>query len=162
MARTDSRPRSCLAGAQRCCAPTRSMLLRRLALALFLKFFDFALDEIALEHAEMLDEKNAVEVIDFVAEGAGQKIFAANLERFALGILRFYRDELRPDDVAAKAGNGEAAFFFALFAFSMNDFGLPEDDLGFRGVFTRYFSDADSKGKADFPCGPADALRGGH
>src|SRR5260370_6783797 len=162
MARTDSRPRSCLAGAQRCCAPTRSMLLRRLALALFLKFFDFALDEIALEHAEMLDEKNAVEVVDFVAEGAGQKIFAANLERFALGILRFYRDELRADDVAAKAGNGEAALFFALFAFGAYDFGVGEDDLGF-GVFSAGdVNDGDANGKADLWRGEADALRSVH
>jgi len=42
----------------------------------------------------MLDEENAVEVIDLVAEGAGKQVFAANLERLALGILRFYGDEL--------------------------------------------------------------------
>src|SRR5260370_34053868 len=120
MARTDSRPRSCLAGAQRCCAPTRSMLLTRLPLALFSQFFDFALDEIALEHAEMLDEKNAVEVIDFVAEGAGKEVFAADLERLAFGVLRFYGDELGPGDVAAKAGDWDAAFFLALFTFGVD------------------------------------------
>src|SRR5216684_6183135 len=110
----------------------------------------------------MLDEKNAVEVIDFVAEGAGQKVFAADLERFALGILRFYRDELRPDDVAAKAGYGEAAFFFALFTFGVNDLGIGEDDLGF-GVFSAGdVNDVDAKGKADLRRGEADTLRGVH
>src|SRR5260370_9155946 len=110
----------------------------------------------------MLDEKNAVEVVDFVAEGAGQKIFAANLERFALGILRFYGDELRADDVAAKAGNGEAAFFFALFAFGVNDLGIGEHDLGF-GVFSAGdVNDGEPTGKADLRCGEAYALASVH
>src|SRR5260370_42334744 len=110
----------------------------------------------------MLDEENAVEVIDLVAEGAGKQVFAGNLERLALGILRFYGDELRPDDVAAKAGNGEAAFFFALFAFSMNDFGLGEDDLRF-GVFPAGdVNNGDANGEADLRSGAAAALRGTH
>src|SRR5258708_11353065 len=110
----------------------------------------------------MLDEKNAVEVVDFVAEGAGKQVFAANLERFAFGILRFYGDELRRDDVAAKAGYGEAAFFFALFAFGVNDLGIGEDDLGF-GVFSAGdVNDGDANGKADLRCGEADALRSVH
>src|SRR5712692_1522891 len=110
----------------------------------------------------MLDEENAVEVINLVAEGAGKQVFAANLERLALGILRFYGDELRPDDVAAKAGNGEAAFFFALFAFSMNDFGIGEDDFGFGVLAAGDVNDGDAKGKADLRRGEADALRGIH
>src|SRR5579859_7113239 len=89
--------RACLAGAQRCCAPTGGGSLRTLPLALFAEFLDFALDEVALEHAQMLDEKNAIEVIDFVTEGAGQQIFAADFEEFALGVLRFDGDKLRAE-----------------------------------------------------------------
>src|SRR5580658_2640637 len=52
----------------------------RLPLALFFQFFDFAPDQVALEHAEVLQEQDAVQVIDFVAEGAGHEVFGANLE----------------------------------------------------------------------------------
>src|SRR5712692_10551607 len=110
----------------------------------------------------MLDEKNAVEVIDFVAEGTSKQVFAADLERLAFGVLRLYGDELRPDDVAAKAGNGEAAFFFALFTFGVNDFGIGKDDLGF-GIFPAGdVNDGDANGEADLRSGEADALRGIH
>ena len=51
----------------------------------------------------MLDEKDAIEVVDFVAEGAGEQVFAADLEGFALGVLRAHGDELRAQNVAAKA-----------------------------------------------------------
>ena len=74
-------------------------------------------------------------MIDFVAEGASEKILAANLEGFAFDVLRADRDELRSDDVAAKAGNGKAAFLFANFAFGMDDFRIGEDDFGF-GIFS--------------------------
>jgi len=42
----------------------------------------------------MLDEEDAVQVIDFVAEGASQEIFAADFERIRLWRLRFYSDKL--------------------------------------------------------------------
>src|ERR1035438_1320872 len=61
---------------------------KRLPFAEFPHFLDFALDQVALEHAEVLDEKDAVEVIDFVAERARQQILAANLERFACNVDR--------------------------------------------------------------------------
>src|SRR5712692_4242543 len=109
--------------------------LRRLPLALFPELFDFALDEVALQHAEMLEKENAVEVIDLMAEGAGQKIFPANFVGFAFGILGFHSDKLRTDNVAAEAGNGEAAFFFPDFSLGVNDFGISQDDLGF-GIFS--------------------------
>src|SRR5580692_925935 len=97
---------------------------RRLPLALFLELLDFAFDEVALQHPEMLDEEDAVEVVNFVAEGASEKILAANFEGLAFGILRFYRDELRANDVTAEAGNREAALFLADFAFGMDNFGI--------------------------------------
>src|SRR6266849_7708347 len=96
--------------------------LNFLPLALLFQLFDFALDQVALQNAQMLDEEDAVEMIDLVAEGAREKVFPANLEAIAFGVLRFYGDELRANDIAAKAGNGEAAFFFALFAFGVDDF----------------------------------------
>src|SRR6266403_2498027 len=109
--------------------------LRRLPLALFPKFFDFALDEVPFQHAEMLEKENAVEVIDLVAESAGEKIFAPNFVGLAFGVLGPDGDKLRTDDVAAEAGNGEATFFFANFSLGVNDFGIGQDDLGF-GIFS--------------------------
>src|SRR5216684_4189978 len=109
--------------------------LRRLPLALFPELFDFALDEVALQHAEMLEKENAVEVIDLMAEGAGEKIFAANFVGLAFGVLSLHGDKLRADDVAAKAGNREASLFFADFSLGVNDFGIGEDNLGF-GIFS--------------------------
>src|SRR4029077_16271937 len=86
----------------------------RLPLALLFELPDLALDEVALEHAQMLQEEDAVEVVNFMAEGAGQKIFAANLKRLALEILRLYGDEMGADDVATKTGDRQTAFFLAL------------------------------------------------
>src|SRR5690242_16336230 len=83
----------------------------------------------------MLQEEDAVEVVDLVAEGAGEKIFAANFKGFALGVLRAYGHELRADDVAAKAWNGEATLFLADFALRVNDFRIDEHNLGF-GIFS--------------------------
>src|ERR1700744_3570486 len=59
----------------------------RLPLARFLHFADFALDQIALEHAEVIDKEDAIEMIDLVAEGACEQAFAAHFELFAVDIL---------------------------------------------------------------------------
>ena len=107
----------------------------RLPLALFPEFFDFALDEVALQHAEMLEKEHAVEVIDLMAEGAGEEIFAANFVGFTFGVLGFHGDKLRTDDVAAETGNGKAALFFANFSLGVNDFGICEHNLGL-GIFS--------------------------
>ena len=92
-------------GELRSSAEENSHPLRHLPLALFPELFDFAPDEVALEHAEMLQKKNAVEMIDFMAKGPGQKIFAANFKGFALRILSFDGDKLRAHDVTAESGN---------------------------------------------------------
>src|SRR6202049_585644 len=94
-----------------------SSRLQSLPLALFLELFDFSFDEVALEHAEMLQKQDAVQVIDFVAESAGHQVFGANLKRFAFGILCADGDELRAHHVAAKPRYGQAAFFLANFTF---------------------------------------------
>src|SRR5919109_5059248 len=93
----------------------------RLPFALLAQLFDFALDHVALQHAKMLQKENSVEVVDFVAKRAGQKVLAANFERLAFDVLCFDSDKLGAHDVAAKAGNGEAAFFFADFAFGVSN-----------------------------------------
>src|SRR5579862_2418356 len=110
----------------------------------------------------MLQEKDAVEVVDFVAEGASQKIFAANLEGFALGVQRFYGDKLRPHNVTAEAGDREAAFFFADFAFGVGNFWIYENDFGFRIFPASDVNDGEANAFADLRRSEANSLRGVH
>src|SRR5712692_9667858 len=105
---------------------------RRLPLALFPELLDFALDEVALEHAQMLQKEDAIEVIDFMAEGAGKHVFTADFKRLAFDVLGFHGDKLRADDVTAEAGNREAAFFLADFTLGVSDFGISQDNFRFR------------------------------
>src|SRR6266404_4754068 len=110
----------------------------------------------------MLDEEDAVEVIDFMAEGASQEIFAADFESFAFGVLRFYSDKLGAQDVAAETWNGEAAFLFALFAFSVNDLGIGEYDFCF-GIFsTGYIDHGQAQVQADLRGSESDPLGSVH
>src|SRR5215475_13930058 len=82
----------------------------------------------------MLQEEYAIQMVNLVAEGPREKILAANFKHFALQILRSDGNKERADDVAAKTGNREAAFFFSFFAFAVSDFGIDKNDFGF-GVF---------------------------
>src|SRR5713226_9958093 len=49
----------------------------RLPLAALAELADFSLDEVALDQAEVLDEQNAVQMVNLVAESAPQQTFAA-------------------------------------------------------------------------------------
>src|ERR1700733_2184486 len=106
--------------------------MRVLPLAGFFQLANFALDQVALEHTEVRDEEDAVEVIDFVAESTGEQAFAAAFELGARRVLRADGDVLRTFDVAAKTWQRKAAFFFALLAFGVNNFGIGEDHLRLR------------------------------
>src|SRR5215475_13760603 len=79
----------------------------------------------------MLEVEDAVEVVDLMAEGASEIILGFHFEPFAFGVLGFHGDELRTDNIAAKAWNREATLFFALFAFGVDDFRIDENDFGF-------------------------------
>src|SRR5580698_4864898 len=102
---------------------------RVLPLAGFFQLANFTLDEVALEHTQVRDEQDAVQVIDLVAESTGEQAFAAAFELGARRVLRADGDVLRTFDVAAKTGERKAAFFFALLAFGINNFGIGEDHL---------------------------------
>src|SRR5262249_34191348 len=106
-----------------------------LPLTLFLQLPDLALDDVALEHAQMLNKQNAIQVVDFMTEGPCQKIFAADLEWLALYVVGSYGDELGSHDIAPKTGNRQATLFFAFFAFEVNDFGIGQHDFRF-GIFS--------------------------
>jgi hypothetical protein len=74
-----------------------------LPLAFFPQLLDFSLDQIPLQHAQMLQEQYPVEVVDLVAKGPRQQILAPNLKRFALQILRSHGHKLRPYHVSAES-----------------------------------------------------------
>src|SRR5271156_4178736 len=105
---------------------------RVLPLAGFLQLTDLALDHVALQHAQVSDEEDAVEVIDFVAKCARKQAFAAHFEFFSRSVMRAYGHILRPRNVCAKPRHGEASFLFALFAFGVNDFRIRADEFGLR------------------------------
>src|SRR5271170_1341254 len=143
---------------------TRSPSARtgKLPLAFFPQLLDFAPDQIALQHAQMLQEKNSVQVIDFMAERARQEIFAANLERLALEVLRSHGDELRTNNVSTKPWNRKAAFLFADFPFGMDNFWIDQNDLCFRIFAVRNSDHRHPDALANLRRGQADALRGVH
>src|SRR5258707_3149390 len=68
---------------------------RHLPLALFPELLDFPPDQVALQHTEVLQKKDSIQVIDLMAERPRQQVFAANFELFALGILRLDGYKLR-------------------------------------------------------------------
>src|SRR6267154_1486343 len=45
----------------------------RLPLALFPELLDFPSDQVALEHAEVLQKKNSIQVVDLMAKGSRQQ-----------------------------------------------------------------------------------------
>src|ERR1700730_6407088 len=117
--KSDCARRSLSVGTANCGVPQKSIRisfplrppggrLRRLPLSLFPELLDLALDEIAFQHAEVLEKKDSIEVIDFMAKGACQKVFAANFKELALGVLCFDGHKLRPQHISAEARNGQA------------------------------------------------------
>src|SRR5437879_12640448 len=89
--------------------------LRHLPLALFPELLDFPFDQVALQHAEVLQKKNSVQMINLMAEGARQQVFAANFKLFAFRVLRLDGHKLWPHHIPAKASNREAAFLLGNF-----------------------------------------------
>src|SRR5215469_5579185 len=108
----------------------------------------------------MLKEEDAAEVVDFVAKGACQKVFAANLKRFAFHVLRFHRDKLRAHDVTPESRNGEAALFFANFALSVSDFRVRKDNFRLRIFAPGYIYHREAHAFTDLRRGQPHALCG--
>src|SRR2546429_5895951 len=79
-----------------CPAENDSHPLRHLPLALFPELLDFPSDQVALQHAEVLQKKDSVEVIDLMAERPRKQVFPANFKRLALRVLRLDGHKLRP------------------------------------------------------------------
>src|SRR5512142_172987 len=82
----------------------------------FLQFLDLALDQVALQRAEMRNVEPAVEVIGLGQQGARQQILAGDFVLFALRVLRPRRDFPAAAHLLANFGNAEAALFAFLLA----------------------------------------------
>ena len=98
-------------------------------------------------------------MVNLVAEGAGEQAFAAAFEGSARRILRAHGDVLRPLDVAAKSGERKAAFFLALLAFGVNDFGISADDFRFGNFSVGNVNYREAQADADLRCRESNAVR---
>src|SRR5271166_3872951 len=96
----------------------------RLPVAGFFQLANLALDQIAFQQAQVSDEEGPLEMVDLMAEGAGEQSFAAHFEFSSGRVLRTNGDVRGASDVSSEAGNREAAFLFALLAFRVDDFGV--------------------------------------
>src|SRR5439155_11650096 len=91
-----------------------------------------ALDGVALQHAEVLDEEDAVQVVDLMAEGASEQSLARRRELLAANVLRADRRARGASGVGATIRQAQAAFFLRLLAFRRNDLRIHERQLRLR------------------------------
>src|SRR5258708_1056619 len=134
----------------------------RLPLALFPELLDFPSDQVALEHAEVLQKKDSIQVVDLMAKGSRQQVFAANFELFTFRILRFDGHKLRAPPEPSNSGNRKASLFFANFTFGVNNFRIRQHDLGF-GVFSSSdVNHGEPQALSDLRSGQSHALRRVH
>jgi len=70
----------------------------------FLSFLDFSFDQVALQHAEVLQKKNSVEVIDLMAKRSRQQVPPRISNASPLAFCA-YRHKLRPQHVTPKTRN---------------------------------------------------------
>src|SRR5580700_7591854 len=126
-------------------------------LAGLLQLANLPQDQVTLQRTQTPRKKDAVEVIDFVLEGAGEELCALHLEPVAIEVLRFDGDFGRTRDLVANVRQAEAAFFSVLLAFSMNDFRIDENDFIFRSLLVAEVDDGDAPRDADLGRGQADA-----
>src|SRR5260370_1772175 len=133
-----------------------------LPLAELLQLLDLADDEVAFQATQAVDEEDAVEVVDLVLHGAGEKLFTFDLEPVSVDILRADLDLGGAMDLLANLGEAEATLFFELLALALDDLGIDEDELLFGILLEADVDDGEALRDADLLRGDADALRGVH
>ena len=84
--------------------------------ALFSQPLECAAHELAFERAEVVDEELAVEVVDFVLEGAGVKTFARGFERLTIQAYSLDFDPSIALDIAEQVGKAQTALLADLLA----------------------------------------------
>lgn len=110
----------------------------------------------------MVQKENAVQVVDFVLEGAGEEFFAGDFKGVAFDILGLDGDVGGAADIFAEAGDGQAALFADLLALLLGNLGVDQDEAG-GGVFAgRGIDDGELPADVDLGGGKADAAGGIH
>ena len=98
-------------------------------LARSLHFLDLSADDIPLQGTKVIDKQDAVKMIDFVFESAGEQFLALDLDGLSFFVLRSDCDLVGARYGLAKAGKTEATFFAGLPAIAGKNFGIDDDDL---------------------------------
>src|SRR5690242_8351067 len=80
-----------------------------------------------LERGEVVYEENAVQVVDLVLEGDGQKVVAAVGELLAVQVERLDHHAGVPADVGGELGDGEAPLLLEGLTFSVDDLRIDGD-----------------------------------
>src|SRR5271166_2972795 len=100
-----------------------------LPLAGLLQLANLAQDQVALQGAHALEKQDAIQVIDFMLEGARQKLFPLEFKPFAACILSADLHLRRARNLFANVRETQAALFFILLAFAKNNLRINENDL---------------------------------
>src|SRR5712691_4964897 len=129
-----------------------------LSLARLLPFGD---EEAALYGAEVVEEEDAVEVVDLVLDGAGLVAAHFGAVGAAVPVRRLDHNPLRPFDVAEDFRDREAAFLGDLdFGAALDDHGVDEHQR--RRVLLAHVHDGDALRDADLVGGEPHAFGGAH
>jgi hypothetical protein len=123
---------------------------------------EFSLDQRPLERGQEIDEKLAVEVIDFVTEGAGQKIPGLDPDRPAFKIESRHHDSFRAFDLLVDFRDGQAAFLAQTMAFGLRDFGVDQDMEGLGILADGEVDDDQAPADINLRCGQTDSGLGVH
>lgn len=133
------------------------------------EFFDggAVLDAGHLGH--LVEDEDALEVIELVLDAAGEEAAGAEFEAFAVFVGGFDGDDGRTEDVAADVGETEAPFFVGFGrAFEGEELGIDEDHcvgggawrIGIRRIFVAGWDveHEEGDGEADLRGGEADSV----
>src|ERR1700744_5204003 len=111
-----------------------------------LQFADATQDQVTLERTDAEDKQNAVQMVDFVLEGARQQLRSLALGPLAVFILRLHDHARCPPHLVANVGQTEAALFFNLFSLVQRDLRIDQDDLVFRLLLVAHVDDGEPLG----------------
>src|SRR5579859_2566841 len=101
-------------------------------------------------------------MIGLVQKSASEQLLAGFLKDFAVNILRADRNFIGSRDVFAEIRNAETAFALSVFARSVNDFRIDQDEFGV-GVFMEGdIDDSNAAPNADLRGGKPDTVGGVH
>ena len=84
-------------------------------------------DPFLAQAAQVVGEEDAVQVVDLVADGAGQVLLGVELERLAREVLRPHGDRQRAVHLVGDPGQGEAPLGVGLRALAPDDLGIDQD-----------------------------------